>query len=272
MKPVTVYREWPGDYEIAGVGVPEPWARKSARNKGVNDGEMAGGQEKFGFSLLRYKFEIARLEGWSDWRDWTERGEPGFEESGWRIPNEEELRRWDEAHGSAEAVRARIVDGRAAAQSKLGMSADLTLLDMLNLAGMRWQPASGAKIASGEERINAALDWARAADGKTRTLAPSLRFSRHAVNHVWAMENYLGADGQKGACKEPVDCLRYLYQSGYTEGDFEGNVLVLDPAPERNWFMGWYRIGAGAGQAAPAAEPPAAPSRAAMRGGRRVRW
>ncbi len=247
---VYVYREWPGADEIPGRGVPEAWAKRSSRKKGMNDGDPDGGQDKFGFSVNRYKFEIARLEGWRDWEDWVARGSPGYEDGGSMVPDDEEIEGWSDANGSREEVAYRIVDGRACRQSKIGMEADKTLIDLLNEAGMSWEPASGANIGSGEERINGALEWARGGDGKL-VKRPSLTFSPRCANHIFAMENYMGEDGQKGACKEPVDCLRYLYQSGLVEdAPKEGyNVLVLDPAPERNWFMAWYRVaGEGGGR------------------------
>ena len=68
---VWVYREWPGDYEIPGQGVPGDWAIVSDRRNGVNDGDRGPAQEKFGFGLDKYKAEWARLEGWSDAALWA---------------------------------------------------------------------------------------------------------------------------------------------------------------------------------------------------------
>jgi hypothetical protein len=39
-----VYRDWPGNYEIPGIGVPGPWAKSSGRKMGRNDGDMDDGQ------------------------------------------------------------------------------------------------------------------------------------------------------------------------------------------------------------------------------------
>jgi hypothetical protein len=247
---VTVYREWPGGYEIPGHGVPGAWARRSSRNRGVNDGEADEGQTKLDFGLLRYKFEIARLERWADYERWAEGGGGVQMDGGWLYPYEDELRSWNEGNGSADAVALRIVDSRAAMHSKIGMREDKAFIDLLNELGMSWVPASGERVGSGEERITDALEWRRDGEGGMAK-QPRLWFAESCANHIWAMENYLGADGQKGACKEPVDCLRYLYMSGMAEPP-EGrcwNVLVLDPAPERKWFMGWYRCaGKGAGE------------------------
>jgi hypothetical protein len=242
---VLCYREWPGADEVAGHGVPDPWAKRSSRKKGLNDGDPDGGQESFGFGVLRYKFEIARLEGWRDWEDWCADGCPGYFSGGCPIPYDDDLETWSDIHGSRENVTYRIVDGRACVQSKIGMMADKTLIDLLNEAGMSWEPASGRKIISGEDRINSALAWERGKEGEM-VKKPGLMFSDQCKNHIFAMENYMGSDGdgQKGACKEPIDTLRYLFQSGLTENPpaRDMNVLVMDPAPERNWFMGWYRI------------------------------
>ena len=239
-----VYREWPGDYEIPGIGVPDPWARKSSRKAGINDGEPAGGQDKFGFGLRRYKFEIARLEGWADYEEWVANGSQGLEDGGWIIPHDEIIDQWHEEHGSRENVKLRIVDGRACMQSKIGMRADKVLLDLLNEMGMSWEPASGADINIGEKIIEEAMKFVIDRD-KRMLQKPAFTISRNCVNHIWAFENYLGVDGLKAACKEPLDCCRYVAQNGVMNGGWSGNVMVLDPADNRNWFMGWYRIGDG---------------------------
>lgn len=228
---VRCYREWPGSYDIPGIGVPEPWAIVSSRNGGRNDGERGGAQEKWSFGFLRYKFEFARLEGWNDYEDWRARC-PDDE-----LPTDDEIEQWTDANGSRESVDVRIVDGRAAQSSKISMREDKTLLDCLNELGMIWQPAAGTRISDGADRVVNALD---VSGGKPRlVVAPECR------NVIFGMENWTGADGQKGACKEPIDCLRYLYTSGCADGVMDrpvGRVCVLDTAPERNWFALWFEI------------------------------
>ena len=164
---VTVYREWPGNYDIPGCGVPQPWAVRSSRNKGVNDGDPGEGQTKLDFGLLRYKFEIARLEGWNDYEAWARSGDGIQMDGGWLYPYEDELRAWNEGNGSRDQVVLRIVDGRAAMHSKIGMREDKSFIDLLNELGMCWVPASGARAEraggamAGEERIIDALEWRR---------------------------------------------------------------------------------------------------------------
>jgi hypothetical protein len=266
---IHVYREWPGDYEIPGVGVPEAWARKSAKKAGINDGEPAGGQEKFGFGLLRYKFEIARLEGWADYEAWMADGQQGYEEGGWILPHDELLEQWHEEHGSRENVKLRLVDGRACMQSKIGMQADKALIDLLNEMGMGWAAASGANISSGETIIEDMMKYVKDRDG-VLLQKPTFTVSPHCINHIWAFENYIGTDGLKAACKEPLDCCRYVAQSGVLDGSWQGNVMVLDPAVERNWFMGWYRIGQD-GQCEGQAQGPARTD-GSLRGRRDNQW
>jgi hypothetical protein len=218
---IHVYREWPGDYEIPGVGVPEAWARKSAKKAGINDGEPAGGQEKFGFGLRRYKFEIARLEGWADYEAWMADGQQGYEDGGWIIPHDELLDQWHEEHGSRDNVKLRLVDGRACMQSKIGMEAEKALIDLLNEMGMGWAAASGANISSGETIIEDMMKYVKDRDG-VLLQKPTFTVSPHCINHIWAFENYIGTDGLKAACKEPLDCCRYVAQSGVLDGAWNG--------------------------------------------------
>lgn len=43
---------------------------------------------------------------------------------------------------------------------------------------------------------------------------PKLFVVDKCQNLIWALQNYTGRDGQKGACKDPIDCLRDLFCSG----------------------------------------------------------
>ena len=183
---VWVYREWPGDYEIPGQGVPGDWAVVSDRRNGVNDGDRGPAQEKFGFGLDKYKAEWARLEGWSDADAWAlsvaRQGvpvSPVSPESPVRhFPAAEEIAAWDAANGTREPLRRRVLDARAGSQSKISFG----------------------------ELINALLD--PAPGGRALHVLESCK------NTIFALGRHTGADGQKGADKEPIDCLRYALESG----------------------------------------------------------
>lgn len=211
---VWVYREWPGDYEIPGQGVPGDWAVVSDRRNGVNDGDRGPAQEKFGFGLDKYKAEWARLEGWSDAARWASSvarqgapASPVSPESPVRhFPAAEEIAAWDAANGTREPLRRRVLDARAGSQSKISFGEDKTLLELCLELCPDFQPASGRRIGAGEELINALLD--PAPGGR------ALHVLQSCKNTIFALGRHTGADGQKGADKEPIDCLRYALESG----------------------------------------------------------
>lgn len=231
---VYVYREWPGGYEIPTVGAPGPWAVISSAKSGVNDGDRGEAQEKFGFGMLRYKAEWARLEGWKDASEWsTYKGECPYE-----FPNETKLQEWTSANGTHEPLRRRVLDSRAGSQSKISLGEDRTLFEICADLdpGTGMQPASGRRISSGAEIIE-------------RLLSPlpggaKLKVARSCVNVIFALQHYTGADGQKGACKDFIDCLRYGLESGIMddrpdsrdESTFDGGGVATN---NESWDVDW---------------------------------
>lgn len=201
---VYVYREWPGDYEVPGIGVPGAWAERSSRRNGINDGERGPAQEKFGFSLEKYKAEWARLEGWKDAEGWIA---SGCEEA----PRSQEIAEWSAVNGTMEPLRRRVIDARASSQSKITMGEDKTLFDFCMELCDDFVQASGRRIGAGEELINGLLNPVK--DGRR------LFISSACKNTIFALQNITGVDGQKGACKEPIDCLRYGLESGMLDDE-----------------------------------------------------
>lgn len=194
------YREWPGKYEIPGVGVPPPWAQLSDRNRGVNDGEYAGGQEDFGMSFLKYKFEWARLEGWRDYEEWAK------ERDGMEWPEDIGIvEEWSELAGTHEPIVERVIDARAASQSKMSMKDNLTLFEEVAKLAEGFTPASGQKIAVGLDILRDRIETGR------------YKVTANCVNTIFAYEQYTGRDGQKGAVKDWIDNDRYAVLSGVTE-------------------------------------------------------
>lgn len=186
------YREWPGRYEIPGVGVPPPWAQLSDRNRGVNDGEYAGGQEDFGMSFLKYKYEWARLEGWRDFEAWAQGRDP--------LEWPEDLSavaEWSDAAGARERMALRVIDARAAAQSKMSRTENLTLFDEVSRLAEGFVPASGQRIEVGLSVLRDRIETGR------------YRISSECANTVFSYENYTGRDGQRGAVKDWIDGDRY---------------------------------------------------------------
>ncbi|MDD8011876.1 MAG: hypothetical protein PHX05_00160 [Acidobacteriota bacterium] len=202
----VVYREWPGDYLIPGVGIPGPWAIPSGRNEGRNDGARSEGQGPWGWGHRRYKFEIARLEGWRNYEEWRSEN-PGRE-----YPPDEELEEWDERCGARELISGRIMDSRAASAPRIENDRPITLQTIFDDLLLTFDLAPGKEICEGESAINTALDY-ETDDAGNLSNAPSLYISAACPNMIYALENWTGADGEKGACKDPIDLLRYFFMS-----------------------------------------------------------
>lgn len=204
------YREWPGSYEIPGVGYPGPWAVVSDRKMGVNDGDKGDAQEPFGFGFLSYKFEWARLEGWRNYSEWVASGHLAAE----RCQDWDVLEEWSEVDGVVEHMQFRVIDARASSQSKIHMSENVSLFDDVAKLADGFVPASGQKIDIG---INLLRD--RIANGRYKIVDT-------CTNSIFAMETYCGADGQKGACKDFIDCDRYCVLSGIADFTAENSVKI----------------------------------------------
>ena len=188
------YREWPGNYEIPGVGVPGPWAVPSDRKGGINDGDRGDGQDDFGFGFLAYKREIARLERWACY-------DPGAEL--------DEVEDWSELDGTAEPIEYRVIDARAASQSKIGAKENTSLFDQVSRLAEGFVPASGQKISVGLDVLQDLVKSGR------------YKVSAECVNTIAAYGMYTGADGQKGACKDMIDLDRYAVLSGILDASEE---------------------------------------------------
>lgn len=224
-KKVWLYREWPGKYAIPGVGIPGPWAIPSGKRDGLNDGDPGEGQKpSFGFGNARYKFEIARLEGWADWAGWREdRDEKAY-------PKEEELEAWDERMGALEIITSRFMDSRAASAPRTENDRPVTLQTLFDELQVFFFLTPGADIADGVAKINSALDYEEGVSG------PNFFVSADCENSIYALENWMNADGQHGACKDPVDLIRYFFMAecedvGPNDYQGRGGVAYGTPGP-----------------------------------------
>lgn len=193
------YRDWPGAYEIPGVGIPGPWAVPSDRKGGVNDGDRGDAQEPFGFGYSAYKFEWARLEGWRNYTEWA-----GTASGASPRPDDGVVEEWSEVDGVAERMAFRIIDSRAASQSKIHQGETRSLFEDVSALAEGFTPASGQSIEVGVNMIRDRLNTGR------------YLISAECVNTIFAYETYTGADGQKGACKDFIDCDRYVTLSDLT--------------------------------------------------------
>ena len=243
-----LYREWPSSYAIPRVGVPESWANPSGRKDGVNDGDRGRGQESFGWGLLRYKFEIARLEGWEAYYKWRRDVTPGVDDverkrmimSGQIFPHDAELMDWDVRDGAREQIDGRIMDSRSAHVRAIGVQRPVTLIEDFADLGIDFDPAPGSDVGDGVGEIQTALDWQEVelrtdpipgaeiysvANGDISysglnseawlRFGPRLMVAESAKNTQFSLEYWMNVDGQKGPCKDPIDILRMYLTSEY---------------------------------------------------------
>jgi len=210
------YREWPGSYEIPGEGVPGPWAMPSGKKEGINDGKRGPSQESWGFGLLRLKFEMARLERWEAYLKWFKDEGQHMQGVVFPYPDEGELWDWDERDGAEEVIEQRYVDSRAASNPRQEKDRIVTLYEDLEEIGLDFELTKGSQIVDGIQRINDALDYDMTED-MSYLNHPRLLISDRCLNTIYACENWRNADGQKGACKEPIDNLRYFYTADCEE-------------------------------------------------------
>jgi hypothetical protein len=210
-----VYREWPGEYEIPGVGVPGPWAKPSGRKMGRNDGDMDDGQKDFGWGLDRYQYEIARLERWEDWKRWWLASGQDFD----AVAGDDDMLGWEDGHGAEEVMELRLMDSRpAVAQIRVGGSDMTSLIEEMNKRGMNWIQAPGLSVEEGVAMINDAMDFERDAAGRV-VRQPKLKIAASCKNLIFALTQWQNADGKTGATKDFVDLVRYFFQAGLSLGN-----------------------------------------------------
>jgi hypothetical protein len=178
---VYFYRQWPGPYEIPGRGVLGPWAIPDGRK---HDGRPGEGQKTIGFGLRDYRNEIARLEWWKN-------------EKGVWSPEP-----------CKEKVFRRYMDSRFASVPKLENDRPVTLIDQFEQLDLFFEPTPGDDISEGVEMIN---EWLSFDSEKPIDFfnQPTMYVSEECPDIIYALQNWTGLDGQKGACKDPVDVVRY---------------------------------------------------------------
>ena len=75
--------------------------------------------------------------------------------------------------------------------------------------GMTFRPSVQTDIDEGVGIINSMLAWDDT-EPMTHINEPRLYISSECKNLIWAIENWTHLDRDKGACKDPIDTLRYL--------------------------------------------------------------
>ena len=110
-----------------------------------------------------------------------------------------------------EEVFYRYIDPRAGATQAVGRDGGTSLIELLDQGDkpMFFAPAAGVKLEQGIAIIN---DWLCFDTTQPRSTInqPKLYVSDKCENLIYAIREWTGADGDKGATKDPIDCLRYL--------------------------------------------------------------
>lgn len=199
-----VVREWPGNYNIPGVGHPGAWTENDARKP---DGRRGPAQKKFGWGLLDYKREIARLEGWKDYKD--------AQKANWDWTKCKTISQWLPWHGADAHVVERIIDSRAASSPRVENDRETSLQAAFADIGLPFTLAKGEDLEAGDSLIDTALAWEveKPRDFFNR---PKLYVARSCVNTIYMFENFTGLTDRgttdfDSACKEWADLLRYYF-------------------------------------------------------------
>jgi hypothetical protein len=184
-KKVIIYREWPSHDHLAayipGIGDPGPWTISGK----AADGEKGPAQTAFGFGLERYKQEILRNE-------------------------------------NGEVITDRYMDARTANSPTATREGTTTLIEQMTELDMDFLGTASEKHLFSREGdgsidlINSKLYYdlevplGEYSPDMARINEPELLVLESCTNLIWSLENWTGKDGQQGACKDPIDCLRQV--------------------------------------------------------------
>jgi len=202
---VWVYDEWPTVQELG------EWAVTTTRNPSESggrgwDGDPGPSQEPIGYGIAQYKLLMLRREGVVM--------KPGEPVSPAEIAKAGIVRRTvDRRAGPSplpqnsgettciwDDLRAEQVDPRSGQQIAPGLDFDLAGGPGLEDDGL--ELVKQALWVDREKPLDPIRNW------------PRLFVSERCANLIWAMQNFTGRDGTKGACKDPIDCLRDMFCSG----------------------------------------------------------
>ena len=112
----------------------------------------------------------------------------------------------------------RIIDPRSGGTTAISEAGGFTLIDLLAQdgedgdEGMAFHPGPGLPVSQKMAAINSALSWDSSRE-ITPLNEPRLYISSDCGNLAWCLSEHTGRDGQKGASKDPVDCLGMLMVS-----------------------------------------------------------
>jgi len=113
----------------------------------------------------------------------------------------------------------RLIDPKAGGSPALSEQGGTTLIDLLaesdnpNDEGMAFISAPGVPVDQRTSAINSLLSY-DATQELTPLNEPALYVVKTCSNLIYALSEHTGRDGQKGASKDPIDCIGMLLVSG----------------------------------------------------------
>lgn len=112
---------------------------------------------------------------------------------------------------NGEEIFERYIDPRAGGTKAVTDDGGVTLIDMLDDGEqpMHFTPSAGVKIEQGVAMINDGFSYDMSQE-LTPLNKPKLYISEKCQNLIYCVKEWTGQDGDKGATKDPIDCLRYL--------------------------------------------------------------
>lgn len=110
-----------------------------------------------------------------------------------------------------EEIMERYIDPRAGATQAVGRDGGTSIIELLDGGDnpMFFSPAAGISIEQGVAMINDLIAW-NLEEPISPLNQPKLFVTKNCKNLIYCIKEWTGADGDKGATKDPIDCLRYL--------------------------------------------------------------
>ncbi len=110
-----------------------------------------------------------------------------------------------------EIIAERYIDPRAGATQAISAEGGTSLIELLDQGAepMFFTPAAGLHIEQGVAIINDLLFY-NSSESISPINQPKLYVSEECRNLIYSMREWTNMDGEKGACKDPIDCLRYI--------------------------------------------------------------
>ena len=180
--------------------------------------DPAGSRNWFMLWAREHEGAIYVYREWPDWRmgEWAV---PGTKHDGHIGPAQRagagmsllEYKNLIRELEKGEPIIMRLMDSRAATTPRDGIGSsyiESMLNDQKGEGPMHFDASSGRPIDEGVGMINDMLFW----DKENSEDKPGLFVSTECKNLIYSLREWTGVDKERGATKDPVDCLRYLVQ------------------------------------------------------------